>query len=329
MRKLSVPTLAAIHGKVIGGGLALSLAADWRVCSATTVLNYGNLPLGKSALMNLSLALPLTVGRALAKQVYLEDTVLNAEKAKGVGLVNHIEPSKEEAESLAHRIAESFVLSHQFDHGPVSYTCAKNTSHVSLENELFEQLIVKLKAKQSATADVGMIKSSMRKNDSNTAVLTKVWSIEEIEAGVEEAVRKVVSIDHEQIDHHLSLMDEGLDSLGTTELSDILQSHFGIELSSTFVFNNPTIASMTNHLHGLLTPETGHDCSETPEELRDGSDTLEEAITRPALRGELAIVGMACHFPGGVSSLDSFWEFIHAGNHSSTCIPFDRWDHLG
>merc|ERR1712038_674535 len=70
MRKLPIPTLAVIHGKVIGGGLALSLAADWRVCSAKTTFNYGNLPLGMSAVMNLSLALPLTIGRGMANQVY-------------------------------------------------------------------------------------------------------------------------------------------------------------------------------------------------------------------------------------------------------------------
>ena len=61
-RKLLVPSLAIIHGKVIGGGLASSLATDWRVCSTNTTLNYGNMPLGKSAVMNLSLALPLNVG---------------------------------------------------------------------------------------------------------------------------------------------------------------------------------------------------------------------------------------------------------------------------
>ena len=56
----------------------------------------------------------------------------------------------------------------------------------------------------------------------------KVWSMEEIQSEVEAAVRKVVSIeDSQEIDHHMSLMDMGLDSLGTTELSQSLQSYFG------------------------------------------------------------------------------------------------------
>ena len=49
-------------------------------------------------------------------------------------------------------------------------------------------------------------------------------------------------------------MDIGLDSLGTTELSELLQSQFGIELPSTFVLNNPTIMDMLDTILKLLAP---------------------------------------------------------------------------
>ena len=54
IRKLSVPTLAVIHGRVVGGGMALAMASDWRICPKGTELNYGNLPRGMSCVMNLS-----------------------------------------------------------------------------------------------------------------------------------------------------------------------------------------------------------------------------------------------------------------------------------
>ena len=38
-------------------------------------------------------------------------------------------------------------------------------------------------------------------------------------------------------------MDEGLDTLGSTEKSDVLQSQLGVEFLSTFVLNNPTAIS--------------------------------------------------------------------------------------
>ena len=122
----------------------------------------------------------------------------------------------------------------------------------------------------------------------------KVWSMEEVQSGVEAAVRKVVSIeDSQEIDHQISLMDMGLDSLGTTELSQSLQSYFDVELPSTFVFNNPTVADMSNHLFGLLGSET--------DDVND--EALVKANSRPLTELELSIVGMSCRFPGGVTSL--------------------------
>ena len=99
-------------------------------------------------------------------------------------------------------------------------------------------------------------KTHIKQGSKMKNTLSKVWSMEEIQSEVEAAVRKVISIESsQQIDHDISLMDEGLDSLGTTELSDALQSQLGVELPSTFVFNNPTIADMSHHLHRLLSPE--------------------------------------------------------------------------
>lgn len=32
IRKLPIPSIAIVHGKLIGGGIALAMAADWRIC---------------------------------------------------------------------------------------------------------------------------------------------------------------------------------------------------------------------------------------------------------------------------------------------------------
>ena len=47
----------------------------------------------------------------------------------------------------------------------------------------------------------------------------------------------------QQIDQEVSSMDDGLDTLGSTEKSDGLQSQLGVEFCSTFVLNNPTAMS--------------------------------------------------------------------------------------
>ena len=67
-------------------------------------------------------------------------------------------------------------------------------------------------------------------------------------------VRKVISIlSSQRIDQKVIPMDEGIHSLGSTELSDVLQSQVGVEFPSTFVFNNPT--DMSQHLHSQRSPE--------------------------------------------------------------------------
>ena len=132
-------------------------------------------------------------------------------------------------------------------------------------------------------------KMSERQGSKFKKTLSKVWSIEEILFEVEAAVGKVDSIKNSQeIDHDASLMDEGLDSLGITELSDALQSRLGVELPSTFVFNNPTIADMSNHLHRLLSQEVVHQHPDTSKEGGDGH----------AFNMDMAIVGMSCCLPG-------------------------------
>ena len=40
----------------------------------------------------------------------------------------------------------------------------------------------------------------------------------------------------------------------------------------------------------------------------------------------MAIFGIGCHFPGGVIDLGSHWKLIKNSIHTSTQIPFDRWD---
>lgn len=41
---------------------------------------------------------------------------------------------------------------------------------------------------------------------------------------------------------------------------------------------------------------------------------------------DIAIVGVGCRFPGGVTDLDSYWELLTSGTSTVTGVPADRWD---
>ena len=41
----------------------------------------------------------------------------------------------------------------------------------------------------------------------------------------------------------------------------------------------------------------------------------------------LAIVGIGCRYPGGISSADTFWDVISKGTDAIIDVPSDRWDY--
>ncbi|HPE71281.1 MAG TPA: beta-ketoacyl synthase N-terminal-like domain-containing protein, partial [Candidatus Competibacter sp.] len=78
IRGLGVPVICVLHGKVMGGGLAAMLNADYRIAAQSTVFNYGNLPRGVCPGMLLSENLERVVGARWAMDLYLQDYTLTA-----------------------------------------------------------------------------------------------------------------------------------------------------------------------------------------------------------------------------------------------------------
>jgi acyl transferase domain-containing protein len=47
--------------------------------------------------------------------------------------------------------------------------------------------------------------------------------------------------------------------------------------------------------------------------------------SKPQGRSDIAIVGIGCRFPGGVTDADSFWKLLETGTDAITEIPKSRW----
>jgi len=58
-------------------------------------------------------------------------------------------------------------------------------------------------------------------------------------------------------------------------------------------------------------------------QVREMRAQLEQA--QQARREPIAIVGMACRLPGGVDSLDAFWELLKQGRDAISDVPVERW----
>ena len=105
LQQMEAPVLSVIHGKLIGGGVALALNTDWRVCTFAASLNHGNLPRNMNPITNFSRTFGNTVGAALAIAVYMNNVHISVKSALSSGLVDSAEADSQRAKVWAVSVA--------------------------------------------------------------------------------------------------------------------------------------------------------------------------------------------------------------------------------
>ena len=102
------PTIAAISGYALGGGLELALACDLRVASETAVFGQPEISIGVIPGAGGTVRLARLLGRALALEMVLTGRRISAHEALSLGMVNRVLPVElflDEAIKLAHQIS--------------------------------------------------------------------------------------------------------------------------------------------------------------------------------------------------------------------------------
>jgi enoyl-CoA hydratase/carnithine racemase len=84
------PTIAAIHGYCMGGGLDLALACDRRIAGPHAIFGHRGAALGLITGWGGTQRLPRLVGRARALQIFLAAEKLHARDALRYGLIDAI-----------------------------------------------------------------------------------------------------------------------------------------------------------------------------------------------------------------------------------------------
>ncbi|MFI5621366.1 type I polyketide synthase, partial [Streptomyces sp. NPDC051567] len=116
----------------------------------------------------------------------------------------------------------------------------------------------------------------------------------------------------EALEQRTPFQQLGFSSMMTTELRKALAEATGLRLPGSLLFDHPTPKALTAFVEARLV----------------GAADAAEEFARPVDADEpIAIVGMACRFPGGISSPDELWKLVAEGGDAVSGFPVDRgWD---
>ncbi|MER8162634.1 type I polyketide synthase, partial [Streptomyces sp. NPDC094472] len=109
--------------------------------------------------------------------------------------------------------------------------------------------------------------------------------------------------------------DLGFDSLTAVELRNQLNAVTGLRLPATLIFDYPDPQVLARHLRTEL---VGEESAEVHTPVPVTAVTEDEPI---------AIVGMSCRYPGGVTTPEELWQLVIGATDAISDFPVDRgWD---
>jgi enoyl-CoA hydratase len=154
LAELPVPTIAAIEGDALGGGLELALCCDLRIASARARLGMPEVRLGVIPGSGGTQRLPAVVGPARAKELILVGELISAQRAEQIGLVNAVAGEGKAltaATDMAQRIAQR---------GPTAVREAKRLIERARDLDLDAGLAAELDASDRVFASEDMLEGA-------------------------------------------------------------------------------------------------------------------------------------------------------------------------
>ncbi|MEW1754737.1 type I polyketide synthase [Streptomyces angustmyceticus] len=151
----------------------------------------------------------------------------------------------------------------------------------------------------------------------------------ERERQLADLVRKQVAAvlgyaDTSEVEVGRAFRELGFDSLTAVELRNRLNTATGLKLPATVVFDHPTVKALAGHLDTTLAGQGAGGGAALPVPAAAPETVPPDA---PAGDDAIAIVSMACRYPGGVQSPEDLWRLVRDRTDAISEFPADRgWD---
>ncbi|MFJ1804312.1 type I polyketide synthase, partial [Streptomyces sp. NPDC088180] len=220
---------------------------------------------------------------------------------------------RDEARTLATALAALHVRGVDVDWGPLFPAGARRVPTPTYAFQRTRHWIdVRPDARRPAPSVLPAPRHDVRSPDSDNGGGVLPGSAPELVTGLVAAVLEYGP--QQRVDHRLPFRELGFDSLMSVELRDRLAEATGLRLPSGLLFDHPTPAALIAYTRAALDGTADEDAG-------DG--------TAPALRDDepIAIVGMACRYPGGIASPEDLWRLVAEGGDAIGPFPDDRgWD---
>jgi acyl transferase domain-containing protein/acyl-CoA synthetase (AMP-forming)/AMP-acid ligase II/acyl carrier protein len=230
--------------------------------------------------------------------------------------------TRDEHEQLAERIRTAIASDHSVQVTSIVFlragrmpktTSGKVQRHAARrmfeagEEELFRSTSsVEARESEGAAPPAATVQASSRANRESERQHLMHWMSSRVAARLGRS--------HRAIDVRAPLSELGLDSMALVELSGELERRIGTKVSPSLLYAYPSIEALTSAL------------------LADADGSCAPLATPP--QGPVAVIGMACRFPGGSNSPEEYWRLLLEGRdgvdgleHARGSVPGD-FSHL-
>ncbi|HEX8864244.1 MAG TPA: type I polyketide synthase, partial [Lentzea sp.] len=127
-----------------------------------------------------------------------------------------------------------------------------------------------------------------------------------------EAAKTLGYNESDQVPVGRAFRELGFDSVTAVEMRNRLKTATGLALPATLVFDYPTATTLSQHLR---------------DELFGGTHQVEVRAAVQTTDDPIAVVGIGCRYPGGVTTPEALWDLVFEGRDVISRFPTDRgWD---